>query len=40
MIAAREEEEAISGQLENTYDENELLKAQRNETLTGDELVT
>ena len=33
MIAAREEEEAISGQLENTYDENELIKAQRNETL-------
>ena len=33
MIAAREEEEAISAQLENTYDENEIIKAQRNETL-------
>lgn len=33
IIADREEEEAISGQLENTYDENEILKAQRNETL-------
>ncbi|MFL2840306.1 MAG: MotA/TolQ/ExbB proton channel family protein [Pseudohongiellaceae bacterium] len=33
MVAAREEEEAISGQLENTYDDNEIIKAQRNETL-------
>ncbi|MBN4053328.1 MotA/TolQ/ExbB proton channel family protein [Haliea sp. AH-315-K21] len=33
MVGTREEEEAISGQLENTYDENEILKAQRNETL-------
>ncbi|MAY01506.1 MAG: energy transducer TonB [Gammaproteobacteria bacterium] len=33
VIAQREEEEAISAQLENTYEENEILKAQRFETL-------
>ena len=33
VVAAREEEEAISAQLEATYDENEIIKAQRNETL-------
>lgn len=33
MIAVRVQEEAISAQLENTYDENEIIKAQRNETL-------
>ncbi len=33
MVATREEEEAISAQLENTYDDNEIIKAQRNETL-------
>ncbi|MDG2089788.1 MAG: MotA/TolQ/ExbB proton channel family protein [Gammaproteobacteria bacterium] len=33
IVSDREEEEGISGQLENTYDENEIIKAQRNETL-------
>ena len=33
IVADREEEEGISGRLEDIYDENELIKAQRNETL-------
>jgi len=33
MVGNRLEEEGISGQLENIYDDNEILKAQRNETL-------